>query len=334
MTIPRKLLVVGGRQKPTANRKNEWHQYDKAVFVEVDVEAKTAQSVFEYSSPAEAAPDRDPSFVFKAASVDGSTIYACTQTEVLVVDAGEYRIRDYVSLPCFNDLHHVVRSGRDTLLVANTGLDMVLEVTRTGRVVNEWSVLGTDPWSRFSKTVDYRKVNTTKPHRSHPNYVFEADGDIWATRLEQRDAIALTRPGRRIDIQIQRPHDGVLHGQYVYFTTVDGHLVVAQLGPNQVKHVIDLQEITNGRDPRLALGWCRGLHLVSSRHVVVGFSRLRPTKLRDNVRWAKFSLGLRNDVGSAPTRIALYDLEEGVLAWEIDLEPAGLNAVFSIHEAV
>jgi hypothetical protein len=34
-----------------------------------------------------------------------------------------------------------------------------------------------------------------------------------------------------------------------------------------------------------------------------------------------------------PTRIACYDLAAGSLLWEVDLEPHGLNAVFSILPA-
>ena len=36
---------------------------------------------------------------------------------------------------------------------------------------------------------------------------------------------------------------------------------------------------------------------------------------------------------SAPTRIARYDLANNECLEEIDLEPAGLNTVFSIHAA-
>ena len=100
---------------------------------------------------------------------------------------------------------------------------MVLEVTLDGRVLREWPVLGNNAWDRFSHSVDYRKVST-KPHLSHPNFVFEISDDVWVTRLRQRDAICLTRPAEPININLERPHDGLLHESLLYFTTVDGHL--------------------------------------------------------------------------------------------------------------
>ncbi len=80
------------------------------------------------------------------------------------------------------------------------------------------------------------------------------------------------------------------------------------------------------------LGWCRGL-LTRGHQAWVGFSRLRPTKLRQNLSWVRH--GFRETVHQRrlPTRIALYDLERPARLRDIDLEGAGLNAVFSIHGA-
>ena len=62
----------------------------------------------------------------------------------------------------------------------------------------------------------------------------------------------------------------------------------------------------------------------------MGFSKLRRTKLRQNLSWIRHGF---QEVPRLPTRIALYDLEHPARLKEIDLEPAGLNAVFSIHGA-
>src|SRR5205807_3541516 len=126
----------------------------------------------------------------------------------------------YVSLPCFNDLHHVRPSGDGNLIAVNTGLDMVVKFTPQGRVLQEWWVLDEPRWSRFSRTLDYRKVESTKPHQSHPNFAFVLEGDLWVTRFRQRDAICLTKPGGRIDIGVESPHDGLLSGNRIWFTTV------------------------------------------------------------------------------------------------------------------
>lgn len=81
--------------------------------------------------------------------------------------------------------------------MVNTGLDMVVRVTPEGRVLEEWDVLLEPAWQRFSRDIDYRKIVSTKPHRSHPNFVFELGDEVWVTRFEQRDAICLTAPQKR-----------------------------------------------------------------------------------------------------------------------------------------
>jgi hypothetical protein len=88
---------------------------------------------------------------------------------------------------------------------------------------------------------------------------------------------------------------------------------------------VDLNQIAGGG----ASGWCRGLEVLDEDRVVVAFSRLRPTKWRENVRWAKRRLGSRG-VGLLPTRLAMVDLRTERF-WEANLEPVGLYAVFSVH---
>ena len=36
-------------------------------------------------------------------------------------------------------------------------------------------------WERFDPEVDYRQVPTTKPHETHPNFVFIVEEDVWVT---------------------------------------------------------------------------------------------------------------------------------------------------------
>ena len=70
-----------------------------------------------------------------------------------------------------------------TVLVADTGLDLVVEVSLQGEVLREWSVLEDDTWQRFSRAIDYRKVPETKPHKSHPNHVFRLGDEITKSRF-------------------------------------------------------------------------------------------------------------------------------------------------------
>lgn len=324
-----RFYVAGGRQRGDVFRREEWQHYEAALIYEVDTATGACTKRVEYVSPPEAIPaEGAPSIVFKAGTTEGGRFYACTQTEVLVYRLPEFRLERYLSLPVFNDVHHVRPRANGNLLVVSTGLDCIFEVDADDRVVAEYPVLGQDPWARFERGVDYRRVPTTKPHASHPNYVFEADGEIWATRFEQRDAVCLTRPGGRFEVSVERVHDGFVLGRKVYITSVDGHVAVGSLDSGGVERLLDLQRVT-GRE--LALGWTRGLCAVSEQVVVVGFSRLRPTKFRENVRWVKHQFGLRAFKGNLPSRIAAFDLAAERLLWEVNVENDGLNAIFSVH---
>jgi hypothetical protein len=234
----------------------------------------------------------------------------------------------YVTLPGFNDVHHVYPNPDGHLLIANTGLDMVLEISERGEVIREWAALDEDAWSRFSRETDYRGMYT-QPHASHPNFIFMYGDEIWVTRFRQMDAICLTNNERRIHIGGARVHDGIVRGHLVYFTRVDGWIVVADLRDASIVASYDLNECNESEGT--LLGWCRGIEILDDDVMVVGFSRLRSTKLEDNVRWARRKLRGRKHTRTLPTRLTAFDPNRNAVIWEYDLEPAGCNAVFSVH---
>jgi hypothetical protein len=205
---------------------------------------------------------------------------------------------------------------------------MVLKVSLGGQVLACWSVLDEDPWSRFSRTADYRKVESTKPHKAHPNFVFELDGDTWVTRFRQRDAVTIGGPPKRINIDVQTPHDGLVRGDRIYFTTVDGQVVIANRRTLQVDDIIDLKKI-NGDNS--LLGWCRGILWMDDERVWVGFSRVRKTSLTENVLWVRNIF--RDGMDERPSHVALYDISRKTCLQEFAVEPYGMNIVFSIFDA-
>jgi hypothetical protein len=215
-----------------------------------------------------------------------------------------------------------------TLLVASTGLDMVVRITPEGALIDEWDVLGEPAWQRFSRDIDYRLIPSTKPHRSHPNFVFQLERDLWVTRLHQRDAICLTDSAKRIDIALESPHDGVVRGKDIYFTLVDGRLALANSATLSIDRVIDFKAM---HDTNALLGWCRGVLPVDEQRLWVGFSRVRKTRFQDNVLWVKrvFKEGMTEK----PTHISLYDIEQKRCLQEFDLEPYGVNTIYSIFPA-
>jgi hypothetical protein len=319
------LYVSGGRLRSTIFRKlEEWQSCEQALLIELDPEKNQSRVLVEYVSPPEVCPQEIPAVLFKSTTLQGNKLYTCTSTEVLVYEVPSFKLKHYISLPCFNDLHHVYPTQQGTILVVVTGLDMVVEITESGSVVREWSVIGEDPWARFSRQTDYRKVPTTKPHQSHPNHVFVLGEEVWVTRLQQRDAICLTTPGPRIDIAVQRPHDGCIFGDRIYFTTVDGRIVIANRKTLQVEETIDLNQMSGPSGQ--VLGWCRGVLPLDERWLWVGFTRVRPTKFIENVAWIRNGYSHRH----RPSHVALYDLERKRCEQEIELEPHGIGVVFSL----
>jgi hypothetical protein len=288
--------------------------------------------VLEYQSPPEHCCDESPSIVFKAASIAGAHAYLCTQTEVLICDFPSFAIQKIISLPCFNDLHHVAVAPDGRLFVAVTGLDAVAELTPDGALLRLQSVTETPVWERFSQAVDYRKIATTKPHLSHPNFVFFLDGEPWVTRFQQRDAVPLYRTmnGRPVfALGNDGVHDGYVTSDHAYFTAVNGLVLRFDLMSGK-QQSFDLNAV-HSRYPDRPLGWCRGIQPVDDEKTWVGFSRIRYTTLRNNLDWARRGFRQADRHPPAPTRISCYDLARGELLDEVGLEEAGMHTVFSIH---
>ncbi|MEW4152450.1 hypothetical protein Q0N88_20405 [Bacillus thuringiensis] len=182
------FYVVGAKQKNQVLK--DWEQYKKGLILRVSPEDQTAEKCIDYKSPPEVCTNKKPSFLFTAGTVYNNQLYVGTQTEVIVYSLPDFKIVNYLSLPCFNDIHHVLPNGKDGVFIVNTGLDMVVEANFRGQILNAWNVVnGLLLDEPFRLQVDYRKLQTTKPHTSHPNYVFKIGKEVWVTRCLQKDAI-------------------------------------------------------------------------------------------------------------------------------------------------
>lgn len=323
----RSLYVVGGQQRQARSLgevSRDWHGYNRGRVVQVNVASGTGEARVTYASPPEACADVEPEILFQSGALQDGLLYTCTGTEALVYSVPDFHQVGYVSLPCFNDVHAVIPGPEGDLLVASAGLEMVVQVSLSGHVRNVWNVLGEDPWERFSKTIDYRKIASTKPHRAHPNFLFSLDNQTWATRFQQGDAVRVDDPAYCFEVSDERIHDGLVHEGRIYFTTVSGKVVIVDATSLGVLEVINL---TSMHPDSELLGWCRGI-LIDGDFMWVGFSRIRPTKVRENVAW--IARGFKRVHG---THIACYNLVERRCVTDIDLEPLGLNAVFGIFPA-
>lgn len=331
-----RMMVVGGRQRKGALDLDEWHAYENAVLLCLDPVTGELETKKEYTSPAEVCADTQPSIVFKAGDLHASQkrLLLCTQTEVLEFDTGDWSQTYYFSHPSFNDLHHACYSDSEQILIANTGLDQVIQLQLNRSQPSEstirqtWSVGISKTWERFDQATDYRKVSTTKPHEAHPNFVFNFRDQNFVTRFHQQDAVALDEPNEVFPISCGNPHDGIVVDDSVAFTTTDGSLVLFRSTNESATQTIDLNLIQSTGQ---SLGWCRGLAFENPQVAWVGFSRIRPTWLRKNLSWLKQGFKTKGVYGARPTRVAQYDLANRQLMQEIDLEKHGLNAVFGIY---
>jgi hypothetical protein len=324
---PESLLVIGGQQRQIGKRNDEWRQHRQGVIIHVNAVTGQHRPLAHYETPPEFRADAESAILFKSATRVKDMLYVCTQTEVLTLSLPDFAVQNHISLPSFNDLHHVNVNSNGRLLVANTGLDLVQEIGSDGTLHRFWPTTTPCKYDPIPVDVDFRKVLTTKPHATHVNHVFHIGDEIWATRFNQKDAISLDDPERKIDIAVGNPHDGYVYGNSVYFTTTNGHLVIADSDTLEIRNRIDLNEISG---KNRALGWCRGVHAIGENLVIVGFSRFRPTAYQENLRWLKHVFAPSQSANPLPTRIACYDLEKRAMEWEIDLEESGINALFSI----
>ncbi len=319
------LYVLGGVQRPQfRDVQEEWRLFEKALIGQVSVSDGGARICREYDSPADARAGDSSSVLFKSGWVEAGRLYVCTSTEVLIFQVPELRQTGYISLPFFNDLHHVRPTPRGTLAVVVTGLDMVSEITREGELVKNWSTIEGQTTPQYSSTVDYRKIPTLKPYRSHPNFAFWAQDELWVSRGDLGDAICLADPERRIHLPTRECiHDGWVRQGRIYFTSVDGRLFVIHENNLKTEAVYDLNTFSAGETT--GYSWCRGVLPVDDHLAWVCFTRIRQTRWKEKVQWIK------NIVRGfpRPTCIALYDLAAGKVLREINLEPMGMHAVFN-----
>ena len=329
------LLIVGGRQRRDAVGRQEWQAYDQARVVLVDCDSGESELLWTYETPPELCAPGHASQVFKAGFMEGQRLWLVTLTDVSVWDCQTRTQIEHWSHPWFNDLHHVRPWGDDAWVVANTGLDQVLKLNLSGEVIEQWCVGEQPTWERFNMRKDYRQVATTKPHETHPNFLFVVDHDLWVTRFHPQDALCLTRDCSPIALAKGGPHDGVEVEDAIGFTTVNGYVGMCPRSEfverDRSSEPVRWTELQPSTSKDELLGWCRGLYCVSSREAWVGFSRIRPTRFRSHVSWVKHGFKTVGLHGTRPTRIARYDLNSGQCLQEVDLESMGLNAIFGIY---
>lgn len=319
------LLVTGGLQREFAADLpplSGQHLY-RARLTRVDMGQGTECTVMDHESPPETRPDDTPGIRFTCMSHRNARLYLCTGTEMLIHEYPSMKRIGYASHPHFHDIHHTAPIGEE-IAVVSTGLDMVIfldpETMAPKRYFNASSE---DVWYRFDENDDYRKFHTTQPHDSHPNFIFTMNGEPWVSRCNKGDIMSL-KDRRTIHLSETRFHDGVARNGLLYFTAVDGRVLVVNEREERLEETIDLRDIEN---TDLPLGWCRGL-CFDGDVAYVGYSVFRRTDQRQNVSQFLDSNG--QYIQRLPTRICAYDFAAKTKLGEYIFPDDSLGVMFNM----
>jgi hypothetical protein len=326
--VSRGIVVFGGVNSVRPEADKAWAAYAGGVILILDRNGNLDRRLVYDKRPGVLGDIPGVGVVVKSGCLDGSSAVICTTTDVMRVDLESGDVLAHCTHPKFNDLHHALPTTSGDLLVVSTGIDSVLRVSWSGELLQAWPMSDRAP-SMLEDPHDYRLVLSTKPHQVHPNHVFVTDsGQIYATRFAQQDAICITDSLRPfLEPGIGNLHDGLTRDGEVWFTGTSGIVSAVDAQSGRPVRTFDISSMLKSDRPP---GWCRGLAFLDDDTVAIGFSRLRHTKFKENVKWIANKFGA-SSLSPHPTRIVFFDIRNERVTGQVDLEQAGgMNAVFSI----
>jgi len=320
-----KLVLTMGIPKKNVNKYKEGFRFNRAIIQELDWDSKNVINEVYYFPPLDNI-GRGLSIQFKGGSIYKNNLYIVTNTEVLIYNLLTWELKRVFSYPSFNDLHAVLyKNGK--IYVCNTGLEMVQVLNEEGEIIEEINMASVATWKRFKKHIDYRTIPTTKPHEVHINHLFEIDGEIWVTRGQKGDAVKLYDQNIRFQVvnhnkdEIILCHDGKVKGDFIYFTSVDGYLIIINKYSKKVEEYINLNKI-NPFQKRIP--WTRGVEVVG-RYAFVGATKMRPTKFKELAKWA-----IKGEPIQMPSCILQVDLEKKEIVEIYEMQKYKNAAIYSI----
>lgn len=323
-----KLLVAGGRLRPGGFELGDGKYYDKATLMLLDLETGKYEELLSISEGNEHYPDEHPNLQYTAPCLEDDILWLPTDTEIYKYQLPAFELLKVFSHPCFQNLHSVHIFG-DELVTTSTGLDNVVVLDKhTGEVKEIINTEGENksPWHRFDEATDYRLVHSTRPHHTHPNYVFKLENDYWVTRCKQEDALNLRDQSQVMDVGQQGRisiHDGIWWNGKLVFTRVDGFVVICD---PETRTVLDKHDPFENERNR-PLGWSRGL-FIENDIFYIGYSKLRKTKLKSKLKYLtkgnfKFTTG-NNSL------IVAYDMKNQQVLRIYESEDKVIDAIYGI----
>ena len=321
------FIISMGIPAKNYRKLKEGFRYDGAVIHVIDWKRKRVIKEITYKSPPEHL-GRGMSMQFKGASIyNGEKYYVVTNTEVLCYDICGWKLVDVYSQRDFNDLHSVLRV-KDKIYVCNTGLEIVQVFSSDWMLLDEINLCSVPTWDRFDRFKDYRRVPTTKPHEVHVNHLFVLGGHVFATRGQKQDVVDLLDMSTKIQLSKEQDHkniilchDGLVKGDRIFFTQVDGRILEVERGNLNNVSVLDLNSLNSTRKK---LGWVRGLEVVDD-FAFVGTSKMRGSRFKEYTEWA-----VKGSRKAMPSSIIQVDLRRKRIVDYYELERYKGHAIYTI----
>ena len=241
--------------------------------------------------------------------LDDVHLVACDFNRILKLDRQTWTTIQTVADDEFNDLHHLT-TCQNQIYLANTGRDCIDVLDEKLCLIRRIDGLKKNEWQQ-RKNGEYKVDGPyfdapgsdlsfhcrRGPDKWHFNHVFKAQGflenRILATSFGVKaiiDAVSLEVVSSNLPRQ---PHDGFVHGEHLWVTTVSGQIYRAPLKlPLTFEQVFDLFASAPHQ------GWCRGLYL-SGNKLFAGITAIYEKSKRTN--WLKG--GIEN------TRSGIYEVD-------------------------
>jgi len=322
------LLITGGKLRENGFELGEGKYYGCAKLLRLDTDSGEINELLSIDKGNDNYPDIHPNLEFTVGDVAGNELWLSTDTEIRHYSYPNLDLLSTYSHPCFHNIHSVAVHD-ERLYVTSTGLDMVVVLNKySGDIISYQNAEGKPTWHRFLSDFDYRKIHSTRPHDCHPNYVFWISNEPWVTRCTQEDAVQLSDTSNRIDISGPDKeisvHDGIVKGEYVYFTSVDGCIVVADINTKEVIETINIYDLKGYGGLR---GWCRGLYMTDDI-VYIGFSRLRKTRRIEKIKWVSHLINKGKSIDNCSV-LAIDLLKREIIA-DYHIPENMIDAVYTI----
>lgn len=322
------LLITGAILRENGFALGEGKYYGKAVLLKLNLATGNIEELLNISDGNQNTPDIHPNLEFTVGDVDNDKLWLSTDTEIRLYSYPKLDLLTSYSHPCFHNIHSVAVRNEE-LYVTSTGLDTIVILDKqTGDIIDRKNTEYKPLWHRFSSEIDYRKLYSTRPHDCHPNYIFWIDNQPWVTRCTQEDAVCLSDQSKRIDISGPLKeisvHDGIVNNGKVYFTSVDGCIIIADQKSLATIETIELYNISDYGGIR---GWCRGLY-IKDNLFYIGFSRLRKTKAKGKLAWlSRFSSHLSP---SKESSVLVFDINKRIIVRDYPIYNDAIDAIYSI----